>query len=203
VKKNGEWQGASVEQLAGAMVALGVYRGDNTPAEHAEAAEAAGGPVAYRMLMVNALLGLMQCEAWWADSDAITLPEALREQVWEEQLDAAGAGTSDPLGRIEFALWQVLRAARPIVQIAEVWQGPLQAACVLAGQSQHQLLLAFANILRSHPKDISLDLENPAFLADQAEQLRVAHQSLHDAIMCVSSLLDRLPEDPVVTGPIP
>ncbi len=59
---------SGITQLATAMAALGLYRGANTPAEHAAEARRLGGDNAYRAQLVNALLGAVQTEAVLADS---------------------------------------------------------------------------------------------------------------------------------------
>ena len=59
---------ASVKQVAAAMAALGAYTGDNTPAEHAAEAARLGGADAYRVRLVNALLGVVPAQAVLADA---------------------------------------------------------------------------------------------------------------------------------------
>src|SRR6266478_84210 len=59
---------SSVTQLAAAMAALGLYHGENTPAEHAAEARRLRGENAYRVRLANALLGAAQTEAILADT---------------------------------------------------------------------------------------------------------------------------------------
>jgi hypothetical protein len=102
---------ATVEQIAAAMAALGLYDGENTPEEHAAEAARLGGEDAYRVRMVNALLGVVQAEA--AMADVVRIDPDAHVAAWEEQLKAAGAGLDDPERRVEFLRWQVLRAGTP------------------------------------------------------------------------------------------
>lgn len=73
----------------------GMYHGSNTAEEHAQEAARLGGPDAYRVRMVNALLGAVQTEAVMADG--VKLDEDAHHAVWEKQLTAAGAGLDDPV----------------------------------------------------------------------------------------------------------
>jgi hypothetical protein len=109
---------ATVEQVAAAMAALGLYSGENTPAEHAEEAARLGGADAYWVRMVNALLGVVQAEVVKAEGTA-ELDDDARHVAWEEQLKAAGAGLEDPARRVEFIRWQVLRAGTPLRLMAQ------------------------------------------------------------------------------------
>ena len=70
-----------------------------------------GGADPYRVRMVNALLGVVQAEAVMADT--VTLDGDARHVAWQEQFTAAGAGLDDPVRRMEFLRWQVLRASTP------------------------------------------------------------------------------------------
>lgn len=83
----------TVERLAAAIAALGLYHGENTPEEHAAEAARLGGADAYRVRMVNALLGMVQTEAAMADS--VKLDDDVRHAAWESQLQAAGAGPEE------------------------------------------------------------------------------------------------------------
>jgi hypothetical protein len=57
---------ATAGQLAGALAALGLYSAANTAAEHAEESGRLGGARAYRVRLVNTLLGAVQIEAMMA-----------------------------------------------------------------------------------------------------------------------------------------
>ena len=72
--------------------------------------------------MVNALLGVVQAEAVMAD--AVPLDDDTRHVAWEEQLKAAGAGLDDPVRRVEFIRWQVLRAGTPLRLMARTQRRP-------------------------------------------------------------------------------
>jgi hypothetical protein len=58
---------ATVEQLTAAMQALGRYTGEYSTAEHAAEAKRLRSADAYRALLANALLGLVEVEAMLAD----------------------------------------------------------------------------------------------------------------------------------------
>jgi hypothetical protein len=83
------------------------YDGSNTAFEHAAEAARLGGAEAYRVRLVNALLGAVQTQAMLAD--AVELDEEARNAAWREQLLSAGA-FDDPVVRVGFVRWQVLRA---------------------------------------------------------------------------------------------
>jgi hypothetical protein len=53
----------TVEQIGAALAALGLYDGSNTASEHAAEAARLGGADAYRVRLVNALLGAVQTQA--------------------------------------------------------------------------------------------------------------------------------------------
>lgn len=174
-----------MEQIAAAMAALGFYRGKNTPEEHAGEAAWLGGPDAYRVRMLNALLGMVQAET--AVADAVTLGDDARHVAWEEQLTAAGAGLDDPVRRVEFIRWQVLRAGTPLrlmAQNREVGPIPLAAAHAVTGLQE---LLGV--IVASQDSVAQGDVET---LAAQTGQLRAAREALQNAINNTDVLLNML-----------
>jgi Family of unknown function (DUF6245) len=176
---------ATVEQIAAAMAALGFYRGKNTPEEHAEEAARLGGPDAYRVRMLNALLGMVQAQT--AMADAVKLGDQARHAAWEEQLKAAGAGLDNPVRRVEFLLWQVLRAGTPLrlmAQNREVGPIPLAAAHAVTGL---QALLGV--IVASQDALAQGDVET---LAAQTAQLKAARAALENAINNTDVLLNML-----------
>ena len=93
---------SSVTQFAAALAALGLYRGANTPAEHAAEARRLGGEDAYRVRLANALLGAAQTKAILADTLPLG-PEA-RLAAYERQFATAGAADS-PARQIHSARW--------------------------------------------------------------------------------------------------
>ncbi|MCP3818698.1 hypothetical protein NLX86_11395 [Streptomyces sp. A3M-1-3] len=130
---------ATVEQIAAAMAALGCYHGANTSEEHAAEAARLGGPQAYRVRLVNALLGGVQAEAVVADS--IPLDDEAHHAAWEEQLNASGASLDEPARRVEFIRWQVLRAGTPLRLMAQHQEtGPIPLAAAHAATGLHTLL---------------------------------------------------------------
>lgn len=84
---------ATVEQLAAAMAALGLYTGHNTPEEHAEEAERLSGRDVYRLRLANALLGGVQIEALLGETRGVT--DEQRAAAHREQLLIAGV-VEDP-----------------------------------------------------------------------------------------------------------
>lgn len=176
---------ATVEQLAAAMAALGMYHGSNTEAEHAKEAARLGGEEAYRMRMANALLGAVQTEAMLADSSDVPLER--KEAAWEDQLETAGAGRDNPTQRIGFLHWQILRATTPVRQLAQNHMaGPIPVAAAHAAEGL-QLLLGV--IFASQDAVANGDVET---LAAQAGKLRDARAALENAITNTDILLKML-----------
>ena len=106
---------ATFEQLAGAMNVLGFYTGRNAPDAHEDEARRVGGVDAYRMRLVNALLGAVQIEAILAET--IGVADDQRAAAYRQQLITAGV-EEDPDKLMEFLRWQVLRATGPLREIA-------------------------------------------------------------------------------------
>lgn len=176
---------ATVEQIAAAMAALGMYHGANTAEEHAQEAARLGGPDAYRVRLVNALLGVVQAEA--AMADGMELDEDAHHAAWEEQLNAAGAGLDDPARRVEFLRWQVLRAGTPLRLMAQHHEtGPIPLAAAHAATALHTLLGVIA---ASQGAVATGDVET---LAAQSDQLRTAREALQSAIGNTDILLNML-----------
>ncbi|WP_236706556.1 DUF6245 family protein, partial [Frankia sp. ACN1ag] len=161
-----------------AMAALGLYDGANTPAEHAAEAARLGGVEAYRLRMVNALLGMAQAEAVLAEGAVDDA--AARHAAWEQQLVSAGVA-DDAVRRIGFVRWQVLRL---IAQHPET--GPIPVAAAHAVTGLHTLLGVIA------ASQGAVATGDVATLAGQSEQLRDARQALTDAVGNVDILLDML-----------
>ena len=63
---------STIAQLASAMAALGMYAGENSDAKHRAEAKRLGGAAYYRMLLVNALLGMVETEAMLAEQGLVT-----------------------------------------------------------------------------------------------------------------------------------
>ncbi len=120
---------ATIQQLVNAMVALGLWEGQNTAAEHREEAARLGGRDAYRLSLCNALLGGVQAQAVLADGAGGVSAEQ-RDAAWREQLRSAGVA-DDPGALMGFLRWQALRFAGPLREIAareEAGPIPLAAA---------------------------------------------------------------------------
>ncbi|MER7578125.1 DUF6245 family protein [Streptomyces sp. NPDC126514] len=177
---------ATVEQIAAAMSTLGMYHGENTPEEHAEEAARLGGADAYRVRMVNALLGVVQTEA--ALTDTVKLDDDAHHAAWEQQLTAAGAGLDEsPAKRVEFIRWQVLRAGTPLRLMAQNREvGPIPLAAAHAATGLHTLLGVIA------ASQNAVAQGDVATLAAQVEQLQAAREALETAIGNTDLLLDKL-----------
>jgi hypothetical protein len=176
---------ATVGQVAAALAALGLYSGENTPEEHAVEAARLGGADAYRVRLVNALLGVVQAEAVMAD--AVPLGEDARHVAWEEQLTAAGAGLDDPVRRVEFIRWQVLRAGTPLRLMAQnQGAGPIPLAAAHAAAGLHLLLGVIA------AGQDAVATGDADTLTAQAGQLRAAREALTNAIGNTDLLLNML-----------
>lgn len=124
---------AAVEQLAAAMAALGFYTGTNAPGGHEDEARRLGGPEAYRLRLVNALLGAVQTEALLAETTQVTGEQ--RAGAYRQQLVTAGV-EEDPDKLMEFLRWQVLRATGPLREIAQRPEaGPIPLAAAHAARA--------------------------------------------------------------------
>jgi hypothetical protein len=175
---------SSVTQVAAAMAALELYHGENTPAEHAAEARRMGGDNAYRVRLVNALLGAAQTEAILAEAVPISL-EA-RAAAYEQQLATAGVAES-PTKRFRFLRWQTLRVGGPLREIAQnVEAGPIPLAAAHAAEGLQKLLSVIAYSQNVTPHDVDR-LAGPVTV-----ELRAARESLANAISNVDFLLNLL-----------
>jgi hypothetical protein len=177
---------ATVEQVGAAMAAIGMYNGSNTAQEHAEEAERLGhGSDAYRVRIVNALLGVAQIEALLADT--VELDDEAKHAAWEEQLVAAGAGVEHPVARVEFIRWQVLRAGTPLRLMAQHPEtGPIPVAAAHAATGLHILL----GVIAASQGAVAIgDVDT---LAEQSVQLTEAREALQAAIDNTDLLLNML-----------
>jgi len=145
---------SSVTQLAAAMAALGLYGGANTPAEHAAEARRLGGDAAYRLRLVNALLGAVQTEAILAESLPVSTDDRLA--AYEQQFTTAGVADS-PTKRLRFLRWQALRVAGPLREIAQNEEdGPIPLAAAWAAEGLQQLLDVIADSQNVTPADVDI-----------------------------------------------
>ncbi len=130
---------ATVTQLAAAMTALGRYKGANTSAEHAAEAARVGSKLYYRMLLANALLGLVEVEAMLCDS-AGDVSDAQARVAHGQALTSAGAD-DDPTKLIGFLRWRTLRVEGPLREMAHnVGVGPIPLAAAHAAEGLQRLL---------------------------------------------------------------
>ncbi|MER6173602.1 DUF6245 family protein [Streptosporangium sp. NPDC001681] len=171
---------ASAVQLGAAMVALGLYDGTNTAAEHASEAARLGGPGPYRMRLANALLGAVQVEAMLAES-AATGTEDLAA-AHRQQLVTAGVA-DDPDKLTGFLRWQALRVAGPLRLVAQdPSTGPIPLAAAHAAEGLQKLL---GVIGAGQVPDVETVIEHLA-------EMRAARECLVAAIGNVDILLDML-----------
>lgn len=176
---------ASVKQVAAAMAALGAYTGSNTSAEHAAEAARLGGADAYRVRLVNALLGVVQAQAVLAD--AVPLDEQARDATWEEHLRSAGAGPDEVAAQLELIRWQVLRSATPLRQMAQNRQvGPIPLAAAHAAEALQVLLGVIA------ASQDAVATGDVTTLAAQTSQLRTAREAMSNALANTDLLLNML-----------
>ena len=178
---------ATVEQVAAAMDALGFYVGTNDPGEHAAEALRLGGADAYRMRLVNALLGAVQTEALLAET--IDVDSERRAAAYRQQLVTAGV-EEDPDKLMEFLRWQVLRATTPLREIAQRPEaGPIPLAAAHAAEGLQWLLAVVAG--GQQPTAANVD--------DLVANLEAARTSLLDAVANVDVLRQMLaPADELV-----
>ncbi len=167
---------ATVEQLAGAMNVLGFYTGPNASDEHEDEARRVGGVDAYRMRLVNALLGAVQTEAILAETIGVT--DDQRAAAYRQQLVTAGV-EENPDKLMDFLRWQVLRATGPLREIARRPEaGPIPLAAAHAAEGIQWLLAVIAG--GQHPTASDAD----ALVAN----LEAARTSRLDAIANVDIL---------------
>lgn len=176
-----------MQQLVGAMVALGVWEGENTLEQHDEQARRLGGAEAYRLSLCNALLGAVQAQAVLADASAVNGEQ--RQAAWQEQLRAAGARDSEPEALIGFLRWQALRLAMPLRQIAAREQtGPIPLAAAHAVDGLQTLL----DVIGAGQRVAAGQSIATADAEALPVRLRAAREALTDAVGNVDVLLDML-----------
>lgn len=152
---------STVEQIAEAMTALGLYGGKNSSEEHAAEARRLGGMKAYRARLVNALLGGVEVEAML--TDGVGLSEDQMGAAHQQALQTAGVA-GQPTKLLSFLRWRTLRAAGPLREIAQNRKaGPLVLAAAHAGDGFQLLLSACAagqNIENLSPDEVQENLTN-------------------------------------------
>jgi hypothetical protein len=129
---------STAAQLAAAMAALGMYAGENSDAEHRAEAKRLGSAAYYRMMLVNALLGMVETEAMLADGAGIS-PEQMRSAHRQARISAGVE--EDPGKLLGFLLWQTLRVEGPLREIAQDSEtGPIPLAAAHAAEGLQRLL---------------------------------------------------------------
>lgn len=128
----------SVQQLAAAMTALGMYHGENSDLEHAKEAKRLGGKDAYQARLTNALLGIVEVDAMLADGSGLS--EAAMQAAHRQALQSAGTDES-PAKLLNFLRWRALRVGGPLREIAQNTEaGPLPLAAAHAAEGLQLLL---------------------------------------------------------------
>ncbi|MFH7600242.1 DUF6245 family protein [Streptomyces racemochromogenes] len=171
----------TVEQIGAALAALGLYDGDNTPAEHARNAAAFARPELYRLRLLNTLLGAVQGQTQLAD-EAEEDGEDLFT-AWFEQLKAAGVWDA-PAKQMDFLGWQVRRVGVPLYMIAQDPDaGPLVLAASRAGEATHTLLGVIAAV------DAALARGDNETVTRQFGVIELARNFLADALDKTDAML--------------
>lgn len=161
---------STVTQLASAMAALGMYAGENSEAEHKAAAKRLGNADYYRMLLVNALLGMVETEAMLADSSGVS-PEHMQSAHRQARVSAGAEENGRKL--LGFLRWQTLRVGGPLREMAQdVETGPIPLAAAHAAEGL-QLLLGVCMQ--------GQDLENASPTALTTD-LKIAREALTNAV---------------------
>ena len=160
IKDQREDNPSTVKQLVAAMIALGKYTGENSDAEHTAEAKRVGGMDAYRMLLANALLGMVETDAMFADGSGAS--NELMQAAHQQALKSAGA-EGDPGKLLPFLRWRTLRVASPLREIAQNRDvGPLPLASAHAAEGLQLLLgvcAAGQNLMAADPAAMTADLK--------------------------------------------
>lgn len=172
----------TVEQIGAALAALGVYEGDNTPAEHAERAAQSGSPDIYRLRLLNTLLGAVQGQAKLAD-DVHEDGEDLFT-AWLEQLKGAGTW-DDPARQISFLGWQVRRVGIPLFLLAnDPDTGPIVEAAAQSAEALHIMLGVIGTLEEADP---AVDFVT---IINQGEMLKAGRELLVTALASTDTALE-------------
>ncbi|GCE32141.1 hypothetical protein KDA_76250 [Dictyobacter alpinus] len=171
---------STVKQLTAAMIALGKYTGENSDAERTAEAKRLGGMEAYRLLLANALLGIVETDAMFADSADVSA-EQMQAAHWQA-LKAAGA-EEDPGKLLHFLRWRTLRVEGPLREIAQNTEaGPLPLAAAHAAEGL-QLLLGICAAGQN------LEVASPA---EMTTNLKGAREALTNAAANIDVMLNLL-----------
>ncbi len=128
----------TVEQLVSAMLALGVYNGENSDIEHKVEAKRLGGMDIYQMFLANALLGHAETNAMLADSMGVSVEHMMESH--RQSLVSSGC-EEDSWKLLQFLRWRVLRAAGPLREMAQREEvGPLPLAGAHAAEALQLIL---------------------------------------------------------------
>ncbi len=180
IKDRREDKPSTVKQLAAAMTALGKYSGENSAEEHAAEAERLGGMKAYQMLLANALLGIVETDAMFADGAGVTTEQM--QAAHQQALKSAGA--EDDSGKLlQFLRWRTLRVEGPLREIAQNEEvGPLPLAAAHAAEGLQLILgvcAAGQNVGAAEPAALTADL-------------KAARASLTNGVANIDSMLQLL-----------
>jgi hypothetical protein len=142
------------------MAALGMYAGENSESEHQAEAKRAGSETYYRMLLVNALFGIVSAEAMLADSEGVS-----HDQMQSAHRQARiSAGVEEQMSKLlGFLRWQTLRVGGPLREMAQDTEtGPIPLAAAHAAEGLQLLLGVCAqgqNLDNADPSALTADLK--------------------------------------------
>jgi hypothetical protein len=150
---------STIQQIVAAMIALNKYSGENSAEEHAAEAERLGGMKVYQMFLVNALLGIVETDAMFADSAGVSAEQM--QAAHEQALKSAGA-EGDPGKLLGFLRWRTLRVGGPLREIAQNTDvGPLPLSAAHAAEGLQLVLgvcAAGQDLATASPRKMTADL---------------------------------------------
>ncbi|GAA2997579.1 hypothetical protein GCM10020229_07490 [Kitasatospora albolonga] len=174
----------TVEQIAGALAALGYFQGE--PGAEALARFAAMHRTAelYRMGLLNSLLGVVQAEAMSSDFECPDDDDM--QSVWPAQLVSAGVGENDLL-QANFVAWQIWRASFPLSLFARSGNaGPVAVAAAFSAEAAQLLTNAMAAGFDA------IENGDDEVLAAQRQMLAMVRQRLQDSLTHVDGYLTEI-----------
>lgn len=149
---------STISQLVAAMQALGQYEGENSEAEHAAEIKRLGSVDAYRALLANALLGMVEVDAMLCDGLGLSA-----ERLRAAYAQANAAAGDDPARLLGLLRWRTLRIGAPLREIAQdEGAGPIPLASAHAAEGLQRLLGVCAegqNLASADPTRMQANLE--------------------------------------------
>jgi hypothetical protein len=150
---------STIQQIVAAMIALDKYSGENSAEEHSAEAERLGGMKVYQMFLANALLGIVETDAMFADSAGVSAEQM--QAAHQQALKVAGAG-GDPGKLLQFLRWRTLRVEGPLREIAQnTHVGPLPLAAAHTAEGLQLILSVCAagqDLRTADPRKMTAEL---------------------------------------------